>query len=41
MESITLYDQFNFSAFMRRRGVMSLIGAVVSVGIALLQLFLL
>lgn len=39
METMNMCDQFDFNVFMRRRGAMSLMGAVVFAVIVLLQLF--
>jgi hypothetical protein len=39
METMNMYDQFDFNVFMKRRGVMSLMGALLYAVIVLLQLF--
>jgi hypothetical protein len=38
MESMNMYDQFDFNAFVRRRGIMSLISALMYITIVLFQL---
>jgi hypothetical protein len=38
MKSIYMYSQFDFQSFVRRRGVMTMIGMMVWVVITLIQL---
>jgi hypothetical protein len=39
MESIRLYDQPDFNAFFRRRGIVVIIGLIMFLGIVLIHLY--
>ena len=39
MESVNIYDQFDFNAFMRRRGLRVVIGLIILLGVVLTHLY--